>query len=97
MAGLPFGRAGTDQTQVGEIQGWQVRRFLPSGARVLCTTGPLRSAAGNDELVADKQLAARVLTPNTGLALHRFWAQGTNVPLRAFTEARPWPPGSAGA
>ncbi len=53
------------------------------------------------KLVADKILAASVLTPaNTGLALahlHRFWAQGTPVPLRSFTEARPWPPGSAGA
>ncbi len=51
-------------------------------------------------LVADKQLAASVFTPaNTGLALdhlHRFWAAGTRVPLRSFTEARPWPPGSAG-
>ena len=192
-AGLPFGTVGTDHTRVGQIQGRQVRAFLPSGGRVLCITGPLRSAAaqerlaglkaqigtgiqveetsagqwtesdgiiafndwyrvarardpvvgvvagGNDELglgarracealavpehreallraqflgvdacptfgqklVADKQLAASVLTPaNTGLALghlHRFWAQGTKVPLRSFTEARPWPPGSAGA
>ena len=52
-------------------------------------------------LVAEKQLAASVFTPaNTGLALahlHRFWTQGTPVPLRSFTEARPWPPGSAGA
>lgn len=192
-AGLPFGTVGTDHTRVGEIQGQQVRALLPSGGRVLCITGPLRSvaaqerlaglkaqvgtgipveeisagqwtesdgimalndwyrvarardpvvavvAAGNDELalgarracealanpahrealtkarflgvdacptfgqklVADKTLAASVLTPaNTGLALahlHRFWAQGTPVPLRSFTEARPWPPGSAGA
>ena len=51
-------------------------------------------------LVAEKQLAASVFTPaNTGLALshlHRFWTQRTPVPLRSFTEARPWPPGSAG-
>ncbi len=192
-AGLPFGTVGTDHARVGEIQGRQVRGLLPSGGRVLCITGPLRSvaaqdrlaglksqvgtgiqveeisagqwtesdgimalndwyrvarardpivgvvAAGNDELalgarracealaspehrealtkarflgvdacptfgqklVADKLLAASVLTPaNTGLALghlHRFWAQRTPVPLRSFTEARPWPPGSAGA
>jgi ABC-type sugar transport system substrate-binding protein len=192
-ASLPFGAVGTDHTRVGEIQGRQVRALLPTGGRVLCITGPLRSvaaqerlaglksqlgdgtgveeisagqwtesdgimafndwyrvarardpvvavvAAGNDELalgarracealstpahrealakarflgvdacptfgqklVADKVLAASVLTPaNTGLALshlHRFWTQGTPVPLRSFTEARPWPPGSAGA
>jgi ABC-type sugar transport system substrate-binding protein len=52
-------------------------------------------------LVAEQRLAASVLTPaNTGLALEhldRFWTRGTPVPLRSFTEARPWPPGSAGA
>lgn len=191
--GLPIGTVGTDHTKVGEIQGRQVRALLPSGGRVLCVAGPLRSsaaqqrldglksqvgagiaveetsagqwtepdgimafndwyrvaksrdpivqvvAAGNDEialgarracealadaghreallkarflgvdacpafgqkLVAEKRLAASVLTPaNTGLALdhlHRFWTRGTPVPLHSFTEARPWPPGSAGA
>jgi len=192
-ASLPLGTVSTDHKRVGEIQGRQVRAFLPSGGRVLCIAGPLRSsaaqqrldglksqvgpgidvqeissgqwtesagivafndwyrvarardpvvhavAAGNDELalgarracealatpehrqallaarflgvdacptfgqklVADKQLAASVFTPaNTGLALdhlHRFWSQGTRVPLRSFTEARAWPTGSAGA
>ncbi|MFN8094062.1 MAG: substrate-binding domain-containing protein [Vicinamibacteria bacterium] len=50
-------------------------------------------------LVADKLLHASVLTPaNTGLALtllDRFWAQGAPLPLRSFTEARPWPATSA--
>ncbi len=50
------------------------------------------------KLIAEKHLFASVLTPaNTGLALghlHRFWAQGTPVPLRSFTEARPCPPSS---
>jgi ribose transport system substrate-binding protein len=50
------------------------------------------------KLVADELLHASVLTPaNTGLALallHRFWNQGAAVPLRSFTEARPWPPTS---
>jgi ABC-type sugar transport system substrate-binding protein len=191
-AGLPIGTVSTDHTRVGEIQGRQVRALLPSGGRVLCVAGPLRSAAaqqrldglksqvgagitveeisagqwtesdgivafndwyrvakardpivhavaaGNDELalgarracealadaghreallkgkflgvdacptfgqklVADKRLEASVFTPaNTGLALdhlHRFWTRGTPVPLRSFTEAKPWPPGSAG-
>jgi hypothetical protein len=53
------------------------------------------------KLVAEKRLAASVFTPaNTGLALdhlHRFWTRGTPIPLRSFTEAKPWPPGSAGA
>jgi ABC-type sugar transport system substrate-binding protein len=51
------------------------------------------------KLVAQGLLTASVLTPaNTGLALshlHRFWSQGTPVPLRSFTQAEPWPPGSA--
>ena len=54
-------------------------------------------AAFGQKLVAEKLLAASVLTPaNTGLALdhlHRFWTRGTPVPLRSFTEAQPWPPG----
>lgn len=52
-------------------------------------------------LIAEKQLFASVFTPaNTGLALsllNRFWSQGTPVPLRSFTEARPWPPSSVPA
>ena len=47
------------------------------------------------KLVKQGLLTASVLTPaNTGVALehlHRFWTQGTPVPLRAFTEASPWP------
>jgi ABC-type sugar transport system substrate-binding protein len=46
-------------------------------------------------LVKQGLLTASVFTPaNTGAALehlHRFWTQGTPVPLRAYTEARPWP------
>jgi ABC-type sugar transport system substrate-binding protein len=53
------------------------------------------------KLITDKLLHASVLTPaNTGLALghlHRFWAQKTPVPLRSFTDARPWPPSSVPA
>jgi ribose transport system substrate-binding protein len=53
------------------------------------------------KLIADKQLFASVLTPaNTGLALghlHRFWSQGAPVPLRSFTDARPFPASSAPA
>jgi hypothetical protein len=49
-------------------------------------------------LIAEGKLAASVLTPaNTGLAmslLHRFYTQGVPVPLRSFTEARPFPPNS---
>ena len=50
------------------------------------------------KLIDERVLAASVLTPaNTGLALahlHRFWTAGTPVPLRSFTEARPWPASS---
>jgi ABC-type sugar transport system substrate-binding protein len=50
------------------------------------------------KLVAEGILAASVVTPaNTGLALShlaRFWAEGTPVPLRSYTEASPWPPSS---
>ncbi len=192
-AGLPFGNVGTDHTEVGRIQGRQVKTILPEEGRVLYVGGPMRSsaaqqrleglksqltsnhtveetsggrwtesdgivafndwyrvaksrdpivavvAAGNDELalgarracealpnaehrdallrakflgvdacptfgqnlVAEQVLAASILTPaNTGLALahlHRFWTQGTPVPLRSFTEAQPWPPSSVGS
>jgi ABC-type sugar transport system substrate-binding protein len=52
-------------------------------------------------LISEGVLAASVLTPaNTGLALghlHRFWTSGTPMPLRSFTDARPWPPASAPA
>jgi ribose transport system substrate-binding protein len=47
------------------------------------------------KLVKEGLLAASVLTPaNSGVALahlHRFWTQKTPVPLRSFTDARPWP------
>jgi ABC-type sugar transport system substrate-binding protein len=47
------------------------------------------------KLVRQGLLTASVFTPaNTGAALehlHRFWTQKTPVPLRAYTEARPWP------
>jgi ABC-type sugar transport system substrate-binding protein len=53
------------------------------------------------KLIVEKQLYASVLTPaNTGLALgqlQRFWTSGTPIPLRSFTEARPWPATSAPA
>ena len=46
-------------------------------------------------LIAERKLTASVLTPaNTGLALshlYKFYNQGTPVPARSFTEARPYP------
>jgi ABC-type sugar transport system substrate-binding protein len=51
-----------------------------------------------EKLVAEGTLAASIVTPaNTGLALGhlaRFWAEGTPIPLRSYTEARPLPAGS---
>ncbi|HXY40399.1 MAG TPA: substrate-binding domain-containing protein [Vicinamibacteria bacterium] len=53
------------------------------------------------KLIAEKQLHASVITPaNTGLALghlHRYWTEGTPVPLRSFTEAQPFPASSVAA
>jgi ribose transport system substrate-binding protein len=53
------------------------------------------------KLISERVFAASVLTPaNTGLALghlHRFWTQGTPVPLRSFTDSWPWPPSSVPA
>jgi len=47
------------------------------------------------KLIAEKKLTASVLTPaNTGLALSlldKFYTQGTPIPPRSFTEARPYP------
>jgi ABC-type sugar transport system substrate-binding protein len=51
-----------------------------------------------EKLVADGTLTASIATPaNTGLALDhlaRYWTNGTPVPLRSFTKARPVPRGS---
>jgi ABC-type sugar transport system substrate-binding protein len=51
------------------------------------------------KLIAQGLLTASVLTPaNSGLALshlHRYWSQGIPLPLRSFTQAQAWPPGSA--
>ena len=41
-AGLPLGTVGTDHVRVGEIQGRQVKAFLPSGGR--CSASPGRCA-----------------------------------------------------
>jgi len=77
-----------------------VDRFGAALPRVSVRQADVCFAVGK-RLVEENQLAASVFTPaNTGLALshlHRFWTQGTPVPLRSFTEARPWPPGSAGS
>ena len=48
--GRPLGAVGTNHTQVGEIQGRQVKAFLPEGGRVLCVSGPARSSAAQQRL-----------------------------------------------
>jgi len=52
------------------------------------------------KLVDSGELAASVITPaTTGEAirgLQRFWRAGQPLPLKAFTEPKPYPPSSAG-
>jgi ribose transport system substrate-binding protein len=98
---VPVVAAGNDELAIGARRACEA---LPSAAH---REALLRSKfLGVDacptfgqRLVAEKQLHASVLTPaNTGLALalvHRFWTQAAPLPLRSFTEARPWPPTSA--
>jgi ABC-type sugar transport system substrate-binding protein len=50
----PFGTVSTDHTKVGEVQGRQVSRLLPSGGNVLCVTGPQRSSAAQQRLTGMK-------------------------------------------
>ncbi len=47
---FPFGTVSTDHTQIGRIQGEQVRGLLPQGGLVLCVTGPRRSSAAQERL-----------------------------------------------
>ena len=43
--GLPIAMLGSDQSEVGRIQGRQCRALLPGGGHVLCVQGPADSAA----------------------------------------------------
>jgi ABC-type sugar transport system substrate-binding protein len=46
--GLPIAMLGTDQREVGRIQGRQCRALLPGGGNVLCVQGPADSTATLD-------------------------------------------------
>jgi ABC-type sugar transport system substrate-binding protein len=73
-------------------------RDMLAGAKLL---GVDACPAYGQRLVDEGTLAASVVAPaNTGDAirhLHRFWEAGERVPLRAFTQPRPYPPSSAAA
>jgi ABC-type sugar transport system substrate-binding protein len=47
---LPITMVGTDQKEVGRIQGRQCRALLPGGGRVLCVQGPPDATATRDRL-----------------------------------------------
>jgi ABC-type sugar transport system substrate-binding protein len=47
---LPIAMIGTDQKEVGRIQGRQCRALVPGGGHVLCVQGPADSTATRDRL-----------------------------------------------
>jgi ribose transport system substrate-binding protein len=49
---------GTDQREVGRIQGRQCRALLPSGGKVLCVQGPADSTVTDDRLAGLKEAAS---------------------------------------
>lgn len=53
--GLPVAMLGTDQREVGRIQGRQCRALLPSGGNVLCVQGPADSTATRDRFEGLKE------------------------------------------
>ena len=52
---LPIAALGTDQREVGRIQGRQARALVPAGGRVLCVQGPAEAAATGRRLDGLKQ------------------------------------------
>jgi ribose transport system substrate-binding protein len=52
---LPIAMLGTDQKEVGRIQGRQCRALLPGGGHVLCVQGPADSTATTDRLAGLKE------------------------------------------
>jgi ABC-type sugar transport system substrate-binding protein len=52
---LPIAMLGTDQKEVGRIQGRQCRSLLPGGGRVLCVQGPADSTVTADRLAGLKE------------------------------------------
>jgi ABC-type sugar transport system substrate-binding protein len=53
--GLPIAMVGTDQREVGRIQGRQCRSLLPGGGHVLCVQGPADSTVTADRLAGLKE------------------------------------------
>jgi ABC-type sugar transport system substrate-binding protein len=55
---LPIGMIGSDQKQVGRIQGQQVARIAGKQGRVLCVQGPAESAAAQERFQGLKETLA---------------------------------------
>jgi ribose transport system substrate-binding protein len=53
--GLPIAMLGTDQREVGRIQGRQCRALLPGGGNVLCVQGPADSTATSGRFAGLKE------------------------------------------
>jgi ABC-type sugar transport system substrate-binding protein len=89
--------AGNDELAVGARRGCEAVSHAQHREALLRAKflGVDAVPAYGRRLVEQGVLAGSVFTPaNSGTALghlHRFWTQGTPVPLRSFTEARPWP------
>ena len=100
---VPVIAAGNDELALGARRACEALAKAPHREALLRARflGVDACPTFGQKLIADKQLHASVLTPaNTGLALghlHRYWTQGTPVPLRSFTEAQPFPASSTAA
>jgi ribose transport system substrate-binding protein len=58
-ADLPIGMIGSDQKQVGRIQGQQVARLLGKQGRVLCVQGPTDSSVSHERFAGLKETLAK--------------------------------------
>jgi ABC-type sugar transport system substrate-binding protein len=80
---LPLSSVGTDQVEVGRIQGAQLKVLAPQGSTVLCVTGPRDTSvaqerlAGLEEVVRPTGLQVKVLegrwTQESGAEALRRW------------------------
>ena len=61
---IPIFAVGSDQTQIGRLQGRQIRALLPSGGTVLYVQGPPASVAAQERLRgAEEELSAAGIDP----------------------------------
>jgi ABC-type sugar transport system substrate-binding protein len=72
--GLPIALLGTDQREVGRIQGRQCRALLPGGGNVLCVQGPADSTATVERL---KGLTEELRTDFEVRGLNGDWTEAS--------------------